>query len=68
LNNLGSTAVCPEDWALEINQLNCDTAWVGVSMGMDIDDEYYLRNKDPLTKQLAIGGIRLATILNEIWD
>lgn len=62
-----STSICPDEWAAEIERINCDSAWVNVVEGQNLTDEYYNRNIGVAEKAIAKAGVRLAAILNEIF-
>jgi len=63
---------CPNEWANDSAALACQYAYKDQSgnkilNGFDLADPYYQYVKDIVDKQLAKGGIRLATTLNKIW-
>lgn len=63
----GRSVVCPDEWAAEVEPINCSHCWKGIYSGVTLGDDYYNANKDIIGKLLAQGGIRLAAILNEVY-
>ena len=59
------TVVCPLEWSRETGVLNCKTVWRG--LGVDLGDDYYFVNSMIAEKQIAIAGVRMAAVLNEIF-
>ncbi|KAL7414985.1 phospholipase C/P1 nuclease domain-containing protein, partial [Mrakia frigida] len=68
----GKVPGCAWKWATEMHGLNCEYVWpTNFTTGMELDTpEYWGRIKGDLIveKQLAMGGIRLAAVLNSIFD
>jgi hypothetical protein len=72
-NNLTNPA-CPYTWAKEIHQLNCDFIWPKDYQGaghplIELDTDRYtgkISRDNLMERLLAMGGLRLAKILNEI--
>ncbi|KAG9089110.1 hypothetical protein FRC07_012401, partial [Ceratobasidium sp. 392] len=70
--------VCPYHWSAPAHQLICDFIWrpdfTGIEKGetpvwkIELEPEYgdQVRNKKIIEKQLALGGMRLAAVLNEV--
>jgi len=60
---------CPEVWARGTNELNCDTVWPGVSYNVDLGylPGYYDKSSNVIEKALAMSGVRMAKILNNIF-
>jgi len=58
--------VCPEAWAVSANRLNCKKVWVGYYDNVDLRDEYFDSTYGVVEQQLAMGGMRLALVLNHI--
>jgi hypothetical protein len=58
--------ICPDDWAKQIVSLNCDHVWHNTTY--ELSDSYYDYNKDIVGKTLAMSGIRLANLLNNIFS
>jgi len=63
-----NTTICPDEWAAEIEPINCSNVWDGIEEGDDLGDEYYYANYILTEKLLAQGGLRLAAVLNEIFS
>jgi len=66
-----SGTVCPDDWASESIVLACTHAYVDengdkIENGFNLGDAYYQFNKDVIDEQLAKGGVRLASMLNNL--
>ncbi|CAI2164902.1 20191_t:CDS:2 [Funneliformis geosporum] len=60
---------CPEFWVIPINKLNCQIVWNGYKPDIELDEgEYYERIKRTriVEKLLAVGGIRIAAVLNSL--
>ncbi|CAG8566108.1 14343_t:CDS:2 [Funneliformis mosseae] len=60
---------CPEIWVIPINKLNCQIVWNGYKPEIELDEgEYYERIKQTkiVEKLLAVGGIRIAAVLNSL--
>jgi len=62
-----NTAICPDEWAVGVEQLNCATVMTGVFNGANLGDAYYNLNYEVAEKQIAIAGYRLAAVLNQIF-
>ena len=59
---------CPDSWAVQINQLDCSAVWKDFKPQAELGGDYYQKNI-PLVEQLiAMGGIRLASILNGFYQ
>lgn len=56
------------DTALLSASANRDELGNDIVDGFDLCDEYYMRHQDSVDVQLAKGGVRLAYLLNWIWD
>lgn len=65
---LPTTAVCPDVWAEETNLLNCKNVWWDYSSTDDLSAKYYEENVDVVERAFAMGGIRLAAVLNYLFD
>ena len=59
------SAGTPVDWMLDAHKVAVDVATPGVMMNDELDQAYALRARPFLDEQLALGGLRLARILNE---
>ncbi|KAI9221064.1 phospholipase C/P1 nuclease domain-containing protein [Blastocladiella britannica] len=59
--------MCPEFWAFGIDQLNCGNVWQGYQDG-DLSGEYYERNLPVVLKSVTMGGVRLAALLEAIFN
>jgi len=62
----GKSSICPDEWAEDLELLNCSNCWAGVAQNMDLRDDYYFKNKDLVDLLLAKSGIRLAAVLDEV--
>ncbi|KAF9288897.1 hypothetical protein BGZ68_010430 [Mortierella alpina] len=65
--------LCPIQWATVANALDCTYVWKDYSPTKDYSAEYFQNVTGPKTeflvqKLLAISGIRMAAVLNEIYD
>ena len=66
-------SVCPIQWARFMNQQDCVYIWKNYSATKDYSGAYFQSVTGPangylLQKWLATAGIRIATVLNEIFD
>ncbi|CAM0879131.1 unnamed protein product [Alopecurus aequalis] len=61
-------ATCANDYAIESIGLACNYAYKDVMQNITLGDEYYFSRYPVVEKRLAQGGIRLALILNRIFD
>ena len=65
---------CPYTWASEIHGMNCDLIWPKEYLGpghplIELDTDQYtgrISRENTMEKLLAMGGLRLAKIVNEI--
>lgn len=55
------------DWANESYSISEDTVYE-FPLGGDVKDEYYFRNIQTVERQLKKAGVRLANLLNQIFD
>ncbi|KAF9928390.1 hypothetical protein FBU30_002388 [Linnemannia zychae] len=67
------TTLCPKEWALEMNQLDCTFVWKGYDETRDYSGDYFeevtgVKNKYLVQKLITMSGVRMAAILNEIYD
>ncbi|KAG0369927.1 hypothetical protein BGZ54_008415 [Gamsiella multidivaricata] len=65
--------LCPIQWAVDANALDCSYVWVDYSATRDYSTDYFKTVTGPsskylLQKQLAMAGVRMAAVLNEIYD
>ncbi|KAG0213832.1 hypothetical protein BGX28_003506 [Mortierella sp. GBA30] len=65
--------LCPIQWANVTNALDCTYVWKDYSPTRDYSTDYFENVTGPNTdflvqKQLALAGIRMAAVLNEIYD
>ncbi|KAF9403797.1 hypothetical protein BGZ94_004493 [Podila epigama] len=65
--------ICPIEWARTMNALDCTLVWKDYSPTRDYSTDYFTRMTGPATeflvqKLLAQSGIRMAAVLNEIYD
>jgi S1/P1 Nuclease len=56
----------PVDWALQTHTAAVEVAYA-VPEDLQLGDAYYRRSLPTLDQQLALGGIRLARVLNEVF-
>lgn len=64
--DLGKLAAgTPIEWALAAHQIAIDRACAGVAQNDALDQVYALRVRADLDQQLALGGLRLARLINE---
>ncbi|XP_024387629.1 endonuclease 4 isoform X3 [Physcomitrium patens] len=59
---------CPDTYATESINLACKWAYSGAAPGTALGDEYYTSRLPTVELRLAQGGVRLAAILNSIFD
>jgi len=69
----GQTYPCPDAWANESANLACKYAYTDqngkkIANGFSLSQAYYDNVKDIIDQQLAKGGYRLATTLNQVWN
>ncbi|KAF9108447.1 hypothetical protein BGX27_008343 [Mortierella sp. AM989] len=65
--------LCPIEWAAAANALDCSYVWVDYSATRDYSTDYFKNVTGPASDylvqlQLAKAGVRMAAILNEIYD
>ncbi|KAF9934585.1 hypothetical protein FBU30_001349 [Linnemannia zychae] len=65
--------VCPIQWAIATNALNCEYVWKDYSPTRDYSTDYFQTVTGPgsgylYQRQLAMSGVRIAAVLNEIYD
>lgn len=58
---------CIHNWAISLNKLNCEGIWQW-EKGQDLAGLYYLNNVEVLENLLIVGAMRLAFVLNEIFE
>jgi len=61
-------ATCAIDYAVESIGLACNYAYKDVEQNITLGDDYYFTRYPIVEKRLAQGGVRLAMILNRIFD
>lgn len=61
-------ATCANDYAIESINLACSYAYKDVVQNITLGDDYYLTRYPVVEKRLAQAGVRLALILNRIFD
>jgi hypothetical protein len=64
--NMKST--CANDYAIESIDLSCNYAYKDVTQNITLGDDYYFTRYPVVERRLAQGGVRLAMILNRIFD
>ena len=57
----------PEDWSREGWQLSKDDVYEGVTQGQAPSPEYTERARNDMNREAALGGYRLANLLNDIF-
>ncbi|XP_047052943.1 endonuclease 2-like [Lolium rigidum] len=67
-NCANKKATCANDYAVESVGLACKYAYADAANGTVLGDEYYNSRYPVVERRLAQGGIRLALILNRIFD
>uniref|UniRef100_A0A0D6R1R3 Aspergillus nuclease S1 n=1 Tax=Araucaria cunninghamii TaxID=56994 RepID=A0A0D6R1R3_ARACU len=60
--------VCPVKYAQESISLACKWAYKDAEDGSVLEDDYFLSRLPIVEKQLAKGGVRLAAMLNRLFD
>ncbi|RWR93875.1 endonuclease 2 [Cinnamomum micranthum f. kanehirae] len=58
----------PDKYAAESVQLACDSAYKGVDQNSKLGDDYHSSRLPVVQKRIAQAGVRLATVLNRIFD
>lgn len=74
VNDNYTNPACPYTWAKEIHTLNCDLIWPKEYLGsghplIELDTDGYtgrISRENLMERLLAMGGLRLAKIINEI--
>ncbi|CAD6232464.1 unnamed protein product [Miscanthus lutarioriparius] len=61
-------ATCANDYAIESIHYSCNYAYKDVEQGITLGDDYFFTRYPIVEKRLAQAGIRLALILNRIFD
>lgn len=64
----GGDLACPDIYAAEGINLACKWAYRNATAGSYLDDDYFLSRMPIVERRLAQGGVRLAAILNRIFD
>ncbi|KAJ3374350.1 hypothetical protein GGF31_007870 [Allomyces arbusculus] len=71
VRHVGAVTRCATRWAQQSNRLVCKSVFgargAGVE-GMDVDDAYWRQGKDVINTQIIRAGLRLAALLNRIFD
>ncbi|KAG0252032.1 hypothetical protein BG011_007255 [Mortierella polycephala] len=67
------TTLCPMEWAKEMNKLDCSIVWKDYDPLRDYSADYFEDATGPahgylVQKLIAMSGIRMAAILNQIYD
>ncbi|MBA0691380.1 hypothetical protein Goari_009009 [Gossypium aridum] len=60
--------VCPNVYASESVRMACKFAYRNATPGSTLEDEYFLSRLPIVEKRLAQGGIRLAAVLNRLFN
>jgi hypothetical protein len=56
------------DWALEAHRLAAEHAYKGIPANKRLGQDYYLKNRSVIDGQLQRAGLRLAKLLNEVFN
>ncbi|KAM3198123.1 hypothetical protein ACQJBY_073310 [Aegilops geniculata] len=67
-NCANKRATCANDYAIESIHLSCNYAYKDVVQNITLGDDYYFTRYPVVEKRLAQAGVRLALILNRIFD
>ncbi|KAM0880156.1 hypothetical protein ACQ4PT_033784 [Festuca glaucescens] len=67
-NCANKKATCANDYATESIDLSCNYAYKDVTQNITLGDDYYFTRYPVVERRLAQGGVRLAMILNRIFD
>ncbi|VAH56107.1 unnamed protein product [Triticum turgidum subsp. durum] len=67
-NCANKKATCANDYAIESINLSCNYAYKDVVQNITLGDDYYFTRYPVVEKRLAQAGVRLALILNRIFD
>ncbi|KAF7027185.1 hypothetical protein CFC21_039249 [Triticum aestivum] len=67
-NCANKKATCANDYAIESISLSCNYAYKDVVQNITLGDDYYFTRYPVVEKRLAQAGVRLALILNRIFD
>jgi hypothetical protein len=59
---------CPEEWASQINNLNCQLVWKGWSPDIEVSGKYYEDSIEALEALVVLSGTRMAGVLNFLFD
>lgn len=62
-----SVQVCPEEWAVQTNKIDCSGIVWPENHEMDLGGEYYRRGIVEQEKQMAMAGLRIAGVLASIF-
>ncbi|XP_058079565.1 endonuclease 4-like [Magnolia sinica] len=62
------SVACPDKYASESVRLACDYAYKNVTNNSTLGDEYFLSRLPIVQKRIAQAGVRLASVLNRIFD
>lgn len=65
--------LCPMEWARAMNQLDCTFVWKDYDATRDYSQEYFNKvtgeaNGYLVQKLITMSGIRMAAVLNQIYD
>lgn len=72
--NSDSQLICSSDWADESSKLACSNAYVmsdgatHIKNNYVLDDKWYYRNLPIVEQQIAKAGVRLAALLNTVFQ
>ena len=64
--NVGTASQCALSWAQDANALNCQYVLKANETGMELDGSYYAGAQPYFELQIAKGGYRLGTWINNL--
>ncbi|KAG0324973.1 hypothetical protein BGZ99_001187 [Dissophora globulifera] len=72
-NGNALTTLCPMEWARIMNQIDCSFIWKDYDPNVDYSGDYFEnatseKNGFMVQRLIAMSGVRMASILNEIYD
>lgn len=67
-NCQNKVATCANDYAVESIHLDCNYAYKDVEQDSTLGDEYFFTRLPIVKKRIAQAGLRLASILNRVFD
>ncbi|KAG0306464.1 hypothetical protein BGZ98_002344 [Dissophora globulifera] len=72
-NGNALTTLCPMEWARVMNKIDCSFIWKDYDPNVDYSGDYFEnatseKNGFMVQRLIAMSGVRMASILNEIYD